>query len=167
MPRWPAPLPDIRQPLRLISVAAVQQHLHAAAAIGTVQMKPYLLKLCQALSQSMIGDDRAITLTVGGAGGSADCRSAESLGLMCSIMPQNCSSSTLGIGESQLLVAWGLGSPAPSRLRARSFKFRDQDCDEGSSVFRKEIPANVLAEILQNLIEPSRIDLEKLVGTVP
>jgi chemotaxis protein methyltransferase CheR len=67
---------------RVISVAAVQQHLHAAAAIGTVQMKPYLLKLCQALSQSMIGDDRAITLTVGGAGGSADCRSAESLGLI-------------------------------------------------------------------------------------
>lgn len=67
---------------RVISVAAVQQHLHASAALGSVEMKPYLSKLCKALSHSMIGEDRAISLTVCGEGGPATSRSAESLGLI-------------------------------------------------------------------------------------
>ena len=62
---------------RVISVAAVQQHLHAAAAIGTMEMQPYLSKLCEALAHSMIGEDQSISLKVLGQGGSAACRDAE------------------------------------------------------------------------------------------
>jgi two-component sensor histidine kinase len=45
---------------RVMSVAAVQQQLHAAAPGASVELEPYLTKLCRALGQSMIGDNRAI-----------------------------------------------------------------------------------------------------------
>ncbi len=67
---------------RVISAAAVQQHLQAAAAIGSIEMQPYLTKLCEALAYSMIGEDQSISLNVRGQGGSATCRDAESLGLI-------------------------------------------------------------------------------------
>jgi two-component sensor histidine kinase len=67
---------------RVMSVAAVQQHLHAVARSGPVQLGPYLSKLCEALSHSMIGDNRSISLKVHGEEGSASCRDAESLGLI-------------------------------------------------------------------------------------
>lgn len=67
---------------RVMSVAAVQQHLHSTAAMGTVEMLPYLKTLCEALSRSMIGEDRSVTLKVRGDGGEASCRTAESLGLI-------------------------------------------------------------------------------------
>jgi chemotaxis protein methyltransferase CheR len=67
---------------RVISVAAVQQHLHASAAVGSMEMQPYLSKLCEALAHSMIGEDQSISLKVLGQAGNATCRDAESLGLI-------------------------------------------------------------------------------------
>src|ERR1039458_6221242 len=67
---------------RVMSVAAVQQHLHAVSRSGSVQLGPYLSKLCEALSHSMIGDNRSISLKVHGEEGSTSCRDAESLGLI-------------------------------------------------------------------------------------
>jgi two-component sensor histidine kinase len=67
---------------RVISIAAVQQHLHGPASSGSVELAPYLTKLCEAISDSMIGDDRAFVLNVCGDCGSATNRMAESLGLI-------------------------------------------------------------------------------------
>ena len=67
---------------RVISAAAVQQHLHASAAIGSMEMQPYLSKLCEALTHSMISEDQSISLKVIGKGGIATSRDAESLGLI-------------------------------------------------------------------------------------
>jgi two-component sensor histidine kinase len=67
---------------RVISVAAVQEHLHASAGIGSMEMQPYLTKLCEALAHSMTGEDQPISLRVLGQGGRANCRDAESLGLI-------------------------------------------------------------------------------------
>jgi two-component sensor histidine kinase len=67
---------------RVVSVAAVQQHLHAAAAVGTMEMHPYLSKLCEALGHSMISEDQSVSLKVLGKAGIATCRDAESLGLI-------------------------------------------------------------------------------------
>jgi two-component sensor histidine kinase len=70
---------------RVVSVAAVQQHLHASAVTGSpgaVEVKPYLTTLCDALASSMIGEGRGISLIVRGEGGSVDRRDAESLGLI-------------------------------------------------------------------------------------
>jgi len=66
---------------RVMSIAAVQAHLHASAAGGPVQITPYLSKLCETLATSMIGDIRPISLKVCGDGGSATSRQAECLGL--------------------------------------------------------------------------------------
>ena len=67
---------------RVISVAAVQQHLYASTAIGSMEMQPYLSQLCEALADSMIGEDQSISLKVVGNGGRAPSRNAESLGLI-------------------------------------------------------------------------------------
>jgi two-component sensor histidine kinase len=70
---------------RVISVAAVQRHLHASIVPGSpdaVEVKPYLTTLCEALAGSMIGEGRGISLIVSGEGGSVHRRDAESLGLI-------------------------------------------------------------------------------------
>jgi two-component sensor histidine kinase len=67
---------------RVMSVATVQQQLNASGVAGPIEMGPYLSKLCEALSNSIISDDRRISLKVLGETGSATCREAESLGLV-------------------------------------------------------------------------------------
>ena len=67
---------------RVISVAAVQKHLHGSVTRGSVEMGPYLATLCTALSRSMIGDNRPISIKVSGNGGISSSRSAESIGLI-------------------------------------------------------------------------------------
>ena len=67
---------------RVMSVAAVQHHLHASAGIGSMEMLPYLSTLCGALAQSMIGENQSISLKVLGNGGSSTCANAESIGLI-------------------------------------------------------------------------------------
>lgn len=49
---------------RVMSVAAVQQHLHASGRADTVEIAPYLSKLCDSLAESMIGESRPAALTV-------------------------------------------------------------------------------------------------------
>jgi chemotaxis protein methyltransferase CheR len=70
---------------RVISVAAVQRHLHASVAAGSpgaVDVKSYLTTLCEALGTSMIGEGRGISLIMRGQGGSVLRRDAESIGLI-------------------------------------------------------------------------------------
>jgi len=67
---------------RVISVAAVQRHLHASVTDGSMEMQPYLSKLCEAITHSMISEDQSISLKVLNKAGSATCRDAESLGLI-------------------------------------------------------------------------------------
>jgi chemotaxis protein methyltransferase CheR len=74
---------------RVLSVAAVQKQLHAAEATGTVEVTPYLEKLCGSLAASMIGDSRTIVPKVVGDKGSASSREAESLGLIVTELVMN------------------------------------------------------------------------------
>jgi two-component sensor histidine kinase len=74
---------------RVMSVAAVQKQLYAAEATGSVEIAPYLVKLCASLATSMIGDTRPISLKVVGEGGSASSRQAESLGLIVTELVMN------------------------------------------------------------------------------
>jgi len=67
---------------RVISVAAVQKHLHGSAAKGAIEMGPYLTTLCSALAKSMISDNRAISIKFSGSGGISTSRNAESIGLI-------------------------------------------------------------------------------------
>ena len=51
---------------RVISVAAVQKHLHGSVTNGSIEMGPYLATLCAALAQSMIGDNQTISIKFSG-----------------------------------------------------------------------------------------------------
>jgi two-component sensor histidine kinase len=74
---------------RVLSIAAVQKQLHASAAVGAIEIAPYLLQLCESLAISMIGDTRPISLKVVGEGGRATSRQAESLGLIVTELVMN------------------------------------------------------------------------------
>jgi chemotaxis protein methyltransferase CheR len=74
---------------RVMSIAAVQQQLHAAGVVGPIDMLPYLTKLSATLAASMIGDSRPITIKVVGDGGRATSREAESLGLIATELVMN------------------------------------------------------------------------------
>jgi two-component sensor histidine kinase len=67
---------------RVMSVAAVQQHLHASTRADSVEIAPYLSKLCDSLAESMIGESRPATLTVAADKGWALSADAISLGLI-------------------------------------------------------------------------------------
>jgi chemotaxis protein methyltransferase CheR len=67
---------------RVLSVAAVQDHLHVAGQIGSIEIAPYLARLCEALADSMIGESRPIALKVQGSAGHLTSRQAVSIGLI-------------------------------------------------------------------------------------
>ena len=74
---------------RVISIAAVQQQLHASGAIGPIEVVSYLTRLGGALATSMIGDDRPVTLKVTGDAGTLNSRQAESIGLITTELVMN------------------------------------------------------------------------------
>jgi chemotaxis protein methyltransferase CheR len=74
---------------RVMSIAAVQKQLHASGADGSIEMRPYLTRLCATLATSMIGENQPISLQVIGEGGLATSRQAESLGLIVTELVMN------------------------------------------------------------------------------
>jgi two-component sensor histidine kinase len=67
---------------RVMSVAAVQQHLHVSGPADPIEMAPYLTKLCESLRTSMIGDYRPANLNVTSDAGTVTSREAVSIGLI-------------------------------------------------------------------------------------
>jgi two-component sensor histidine kinase len=67
---------------RVMSVAAVQQHLQASGRVDLVDIAPYLSKLCETLGASMIADSRPISLRVQAEDGTAGSAHAVSIGLI-------------------------------------------------------------------------------------
>jgi len=74
---------------RVISIAAVQRQLHVTGAIGPIEIVSYLTRLSDALTTSMIGGARPITLKVVGDGGTLNSRQAESIGLITTELVMN------------------------------------------------------------------------------
>ena len=73
-------LQDAQQ--RIMSVAAVQRHLHPTQHGEHIGLAPYLHRLCESLAGSMIGDSRPIELTVNADDGAASSSDAISIGLI-------------------------------------------------------------------------------------
>jgi chemotaxis protein methyltransferase CheR len=67
---------------RVMSVASVQQHLQASGKGEQIAVGPYLLKLCETLAASMIGDDRPISVNLVTSDGVMNSSQAVSLGLI-------------------------------------------------------------------------------------
>jgi two-component sensor histidine kinase len=74
---------------RVISIATIQQTLHASRTVGPIEIVPYLSRLGDALAASMIGDVRPVTLKVVGTAGSLSSREAESIGLITTELVMN------------------------------------------------------------------------------
>jgi chemotaxis protein methyltransferase CheR len=74
---------------RVMSIAAIQEHLHAAGAGGPVEVTPYLSRLCETLATSMIGDTRPISLKACGDTGTAAPHHAECIGLVVTELVMN------------------------------------------------------------------------------
>lgn len=73
-------LEDARQ--RVMSMAAVQNHLQATELNAEIAIGPYLSKLCESLGKSMISERRPLSLEVQANGGSVTSSNAVSLGLI-------------------------------------------------------------------------------------
>ncbi|HWY62332.1 MAG TPA: histidine kinase dimerization/phosphoacceptor domain -containing protein [Rhizomicrobium sp.] len=67
---------------RVMSVAAVQEHLHSSGRADVIDIAPYLAKLCKSLADSMIGENRAATIEVISDAGTVQSAEAVSLGLI-------------------------------------------------------------------------------------
>jgi PAS domain S-box-containing protein len=67
---------------RVMSVATVQQQLHASGLNERIEIGPYLSKLCDSLAASMIGDRRPLSLKVQASSGGAVSSEAVSIGLI-------------------------------------------------------------------------------------
>jgi two-component sensor histidine kinase len=67
---------------RVMSIAAVQQHLHASEGIRQIEVSSYLSKLCSSLGCSMIGDGQAITVKVAADEGMIESAKAVCIGLI-------------------------------------------------------------------------------------
>ena len=67
---------------RVMSVAAVQSHLHAMGGVDQIEVGPYLTTLCASLAASMIGEDQPIVLKVIADHGMIGSDKAVSIGLI-------------------------------------------------------------------------------------
>jgi PAS domain S-box-containing protein len=67
---------------RVMSVATVQQQLQASGLNESIEVGPYLSKLCASLAASMIGDRRPLAIKVQATSGRAVSAEAVSLGLI-------------------------------------------------------------------------------------
>jgi len=74
---------------RVLSVAAVQKHLHVSGGSKSIEIGNYLSKLCETLAQSMIGDSRSISLKVDADAGTALSHQAVSIGLIVTELVMN------------------------------------------------------------------------------
>jgi two-component sensor histidine kinase len=67
---------------RVMSVAAVQSHLHASDGIDQIEVGAYLHKLCASLASSMIGEDQSTVLRVVADSGTLGSAQVVSIGLI-------------------------------------------------------------------------------------
>ena len=67
---------------RVMSVAAVQQHLHTSEGIDEIEVGSYLAKLCNGLATSMIGESQPVAIVVASDYGMIPSARAVSLGLI-------------------------------------------------------------------------------------
>ena len=65
-----------------MSVATVQQQLHASGLNERIEIGPYLSKLCDSLAASMVGERRPLSIKVQATSGRAVSSEAVSLGLI-------------------------------------------------------------------------------------
>ena len=92
---------------RVMSVATVQQQLQASGLNESIEIGPYLSKLCDSLGKSMVGE-RPLSITVEATSGTAVSSEAVSLGLIVTELVINALKHAFPSGEKgEILVSYG------------------------------------------------------------
>jgi two-component sensor histidine kinase len=92
---------------RVMSVATVQQQLHASGLNERIEIGPYLTKLCASLAASMVGERRALSIKVQASSGGAVSSEAVSLGLIVTELVINALKHGFPAGaEGEILVSY-------------------------------------------------------------
>jgi two-component sensor histidine kinase len=140
---------------RVMSVAALQEHLHVSGVAGPIEMTPYLSKLCESLQTSMIGDFLPTTLKVTSDAGSVTSREAVSLGLIVTELilnalkhafPDNKIDPRIAVGFNVAGTNWKL-TVADNGIGAPVGVFAQAKTGLGSSII------NALAQQLEARVE--------------
>jgi len=92
---------------RVMSVATVQEQLHASGLNERIEIQPYLTKLCASLAASMVGERRALSIKVQATSGGATSSEAVSLGLIVTELVINALKHGFPAGaEGEILVRY-------------------------------------------------------------
>ena len=92
---------------RVMSVATVQQQLHASGLNESINIGPYLSKLCESLAASMVGERRPVSIRVKAISGRAVSSEAVSLGLIVTELVINALKHAFPTGEEgEILVKY-------------------------------------------------------------
>ena len=92
---------------RVMSVATAQQQLQASGFNESIEIGPYLSKLCDSLAKSMIGDRRPLSIKVQATSGAAISSEAVSLGLIVTELVINALKHAFPSGETgEILVSY-------------------------------------------------------------
>jgi len=92
---------------RVMSVATVQQQLHASGLNERIEIGPYLTKLCASLAASMIGERWPLSIKVKASSGGATSSEAVSLGLIVTELVINALKHGFPEGdEGEILVSY-------------------------------------------------------------
>jgi len=92
---------------RVMSVATVQQQLHASGLNESINIGPYLSKLCESLAASMVGERRPVSILVNATSGRAVSSEAVSLGLIVTELVINALKHAFPTGEEgEILVKY-------------------------------------------------------------
>ena len=144
---------------RVISVATVQQQLHASGLNERIEIGPYLTKLCDSLAASMIGDSRPLSIKVQATTGGAVSSEAVGIGLIVTELVINALKHGFPAGAGgEILVGYA----------AQSSGWRLSVSDNGSGIqeLSGEAPhAGLGTSIVEALAHQLRATVEKSSGS--
>jgi two-component sensor histidine kinase len=98
---------------RVMSIAAMQEHLHVSEPGTSIELRSYLSRLCETLAASMIADSRPISLQVEVEGGTASSTQAVSIGLIVTELVMNALKHAFpgDRRDGRIIVAYDLAEP--------------------------------------------------------
>ena len=92
---------------RVMSVATVQQQLQASGLNESIEIGPYLSRLCDSLAKSMVGERRPVSIKVQATSGAATSSEVVSVGLIVTELVINALKHAFSSGETgEILVSY-------------------------------------------------------------